>query len=60
MEKGLSNEEQLSIYLKMDLKNETKRTVSKILHKIIEDDPIDIQRKKWNCWDTLERLIARE
>lgn len=45
MEIGLSNEEQLSIYLKMDPQNETDRIVSKILHKIIEADPIDLEEK---------------
>ena len=46
MEIGLSNEVQLSIYLKMDPKNETDRIVSKILQRIIDDKPIDLEGKK--------------
>lgn len=46
MEIGLSNEVQLSIYLKMDPKNETDRIVSKILQRIIDDKPIDLEEKK--------------
>ena len=45
MEIGLSNEVQLSIYLKME-KNETDRIVSKILQRIIDDKPIDLEEKK--------------
>ncbi len=48
MEIGLSNEVQLSIYLKMDPKNETDRMVSKILQRIIDDKPIDLEEKR-NC-----------
>lgn len=46
MEIGLSNEVQLSIYLKMDPQNETDRIVSKILQRIIDDKPIDLDGKK--------------
>lgn len=46
MEIGLSNEVQLSIYLKMDPQNETDRIVSKILQRIIDDKPIDLEEKK--------------
>ena len=48
MEIGLSNEVQLSIYLKMDPQNETDRIVSKILQRIIDDKPIDLEEKR-NC-----------
>lgn len=46
MEIGLPDEVKLSIYLKMDQNDKTGMAVSKILQKIIDDEPIDSEEKK--------------
>lgn len=46
MEIGLPDEVKLSIYLKMDQNDKTGMVVSKILQKIIDDEPIDSEEKK--------------